>query len=91
MGAYEGLAIQDEFLGYDVAYPGGDFYSAIKNGLFVNPDMTLVKMYKHLLNSAGLFSSKEYIPEFVRHFKEVAPTEENSEFSIFNLFAVKIF
>ena len=24
------------FLGYDVAYPGGDFYSAVLNGLLVN-------------------------------------------------------
>src|SRR5688572_29720497 len=36
--------------GYDFAYPGGDHYSAIKNGLFVNRSETLYKKYRSLLN-----------------------------------------
>jgi len=40
----------NSFLGYDIAYLGGDFYSAVKNGLLVNPSKNLEEKYLKYLN-----------------------------------------
>lgn len=76
------------FLGYDVAYPpGGDYYSAINNGLFgdeyASPE--LVAEYRSLLNQFGLFPNIKPIPSYVRRFKELVPSEADSEFCVYKL------
>lgn len=77
--------IGSDFLGYDIAYPGGDFYSAILNGLLVNPHPVLVEEFKHLLNEFGLFSTSQSILEYVRRFRELVPSETESVFCVFRL------
>jgi hypothetical protein len=75
----------EDFLGYDVAYPGGDFYSAILNGLLYNPHPELTRRYRHLLNGFGLFSNVEPIQEYVLYFRRLVPSEVNSRFCLFQL------
>jgi hypothetical protein len=75
------------FLGFDVAYPGGDFYSAILNGLFIHPDPRLVHDYGPLLNQHGLFEAADLIAEYVRRFRQAAASEVTSEFVIYRLSA----
>ncbi len=70
-------------LGYDVAYGGGDFYSALKNGLLVKPHPLLLAEYSSLLNEYGLFSNPDNIPAYIRRFKELVPSEANSEFWVY--------
>ena len=100
VGAYEiveceiwglGLPTDEEvrpepsFLGYDLAYLGGDFYSAILNGLYVNPAQELVSRYKPLLNQFGLFPNRSPLAGYVHEFKKAAPSEADSEFYIWQL------
>ncbi len=77
---------KESHLGYDVAYPpGGDYYSAIKNGLFVNPSPHLVEEYRSLLNRLGLFPNAQPIPSYVHRFKELVQSEETAKFCIYRL------
>lgn len=83
------------FLGYDVAYPpGGDYYSAINNGLFGDeysysgrqgPLHELVAEYQSLLNQFGLFPNTKPILAYVRRFKELVLSEADSDFLIYKL------
>lgn len=54
------LPMGGKMIGYDIAYPGGDCYSAIRNGIHY-PSSELEKEYKSLLNEFGLFSDIEII------------------------------
>ncbi len=74
------------FLGYDIAYPGGDYYSAIKNGLFCNPHPILVSEYKHLLNENGLCNSLEVVTKYLIKFRQLTISEANSDFCVYRLF-----
>jgi hypothetical protein len=74
--------------GYDIAYPGGDYYSAILNGLFINPSPWLLAEFGGLLNDSGLFSSLVYVPRYIRCFKKVAKSERASTFATFQLSTV---
>lgn len=77
------------FLGYDVAYPpGGDYFSAIRNGLFggmFDPDPGLVEQYRNLLNEFGLFSNTSPILAYFRRFQELYKLEADSEFCVYML------
>ncbi len=90
----EQAATEPSFLGYDVAYLGGDFYSAVLNGLFANPKgfynphPILVNEYKHLLNEFGLFPTSRSIPEYHRRFRELVQSEANSQFYVYELSSV---
>jgi hypothetical protein len=75
-------------LGFDIAYPGGDFYSAILNGLFINPAPLLLKEYFHLLNAHGLFISTIPIKGYLSRFRQQVPSESESEFCIYKLYSV---
>ena len=75
-------------LGFDIAYPGGDFYSAILNGLYINPDPFLLKEYFHLLNEHGLFRSAILLGDYLSHFRKQVPSEMESEFCIYKLHLV---
>ena len=37
-------------LGFDIVFPDGDYYSAVKNGLHVNPDPELISVFGQQLN-----------------------------------------
>jgi len=74
-----------EFLGCDVAYLGGDFYSAIKNGLINNPSEELLAKYFKCLNSNYLFEDEKIIPEYIIDFKKVTKSEQASEFHVYYL------
>lgn len=76
------------FLGFDIAYPGGDFYSAILNGLYINPAPLLLKEYFHLLNEHGLFRSAIHIGSYLNRFRKQVPSESESEFLIYKLHSV---
>lgn len=75
------------FLGFDVAYLGGDHYSAILNGLIINPNPDLVRDYGGHLNDARLFATTRHIPSFVRRFRELVPSEASSTFYVHSLVA----
>src|SRR5437867_5305323 len=38
-----------QFLGFDAAYIGGDYYSALRNDLFYNPNPVLTRECRHVL------------------------------------------
>jgi len=79
---------QNLSLGYDIAYLGGDFYSAIKDGLIVNPITKLEKKYSRYLNKFGLFINKHELADYVKGFKSEATSESNSEFHVYLLSSV---
>jgi hypothetical protein len=76
------------FIGYDIAYSGGDFYSAVLNGLFTNASAELIAKYKSLLNGAGLFPEIAVAPEYCRAFKRAVRSEENATFFAWALSSV---
>ncbi len=63
------------FLGFDVAYPGGDFYSAILNGMLIKPNTVLKHRFGGSLNEHRLFSSLEVCTEYLRAFRLEVRTE----------------
>jgi hypothetical protein len=74
------------FLGHDVAYPGGDFYSAILNGLYRNPHPELLRKFRSRLNTFGLFSAVSDLAEYLEDFRNLVPAERGSEFVVYELF-----
>ncbi len=81
----EALMGEGMFLGFDAAYFGGDLFSAVRNGLFVNPDEGLYTEYGKFLTEFGLFRNAEPIPEYIRRFKQVVQSESDSKFCIYQL------
>jgi hypothetical protein len=79
------------FLGYDIAYSGGDYFSAIRAAFFGSPwfynkpEAKLILEFKMSLNEFGLFPTVEDIPRFIARFRDYAPSEANSEFCIWAL------
>lgn len=77
------------FWGYDVAYPGGDHYSAIYNGLVMSRESTLARglldEFRPLLNANDLFDTTVRIRSFVDAFRKVALSEAESDFVIYRL------
>lgn len=76
------------FLGYDVAYLGGDFYSAVRNGLHVNPDEDLLARFWSLLNENGLFDSTQAAIDYLAAFRQSSTTESASQFYKYAVFLV---
>lgn len=77
------------FLGYDIAYPGGDYYSAVKNGLFYNPPDSLSAKYSRLLNANGLFVSYSLLESYLADFREQIPSEKSSDFKAYLLSVIE--
>lgn len=73
------------FLGYDLAYSGGDFYSAVRNGLIVNPSPSLMRQFLDKLNQNMLFDTKEFLLSLDEKFRQAAVSEANSEFFVYEL------
>lgn len=74
-------------LGYDVAYFGGDFYSAIRRHLSDRADVPEQwRPSVERLNSAGLFDATEDADRFRRAFIEHCASERDSESWIWAVF-----
>jgi len=73
-------SIRQGYLGLDVAYPGGDFYSAVRNGLFFNPSSVLLREFESCLNGNGLFTIVSDAQRYLTRFRQVVVSEINSEF-----------
>ena len=76
---------EDSFLGYDLAYPGGDYYSAIFNGLIYRPNPTLVERYGSLINKYGLFSDHRVLSGYLADFQDLVPSEKDSTFIVYRM------
>ena len=74
----------DNFLGYDIAYSGGDYFSAIRSGLFTIDD-AFTQKYKPYLNKNGLFNDAIKIDAYLTEYKEAVPSEATADFVIFEL------
>ena len=72
------------FLGIDVAYLGGDFYSAIKQGV-LDPNSVLRERYLSALNPNGLFENYKLATEYLADFRIAALSEANSQFHYYSL------
>lgn len=74
-----------EFLGHDIASPGGDFSSAILNGLLVNPEPLLVERFAGALNQHGLFADHAPVLPYVTAFRQQVASQTDSELVAFRL------
>lgn len=72
--AYErGRFINKEFLGFDYAYQGGSYYSAVNNDLVLRS----FKEFEELsLNQNGLFETEEELNKFIKIREELAHRNE---------------
>lgn len=75
----------NSFLGYDIAYLGGDYYSPILNGLLVNSHPDLVNEFRSVLNENLLFETQQVIPKYINRFVDLVPSEESSSFWLYQL------
>ena len=84
------------FLGYDYAYPNGDYYSAVANDV-IHRDSDFANEWKALLNSHGLFPSYETISSFAYNRDRASflankggpyPVFELGQFSILRVFQI---
>lgn len=81
-------------LGYDYAYPNGDYYSAVANDIIYSKGYLRHKWRKYL-NEHGLFSSKDQIQLFVQERTALSNklantlTIELGNFVIFRVFCVR--
>ncbi len=77
-----------QLIGYDLAYLGGDLFSAIKAGIFGHalfrgePFPRLILQFKGRLNKYGLFDSIAPLRDYLLNFKKEAPSEEATDFHI---------
>lgn len=74
----------DLFHGYDVAFPGGDLFSAVASGLFElpdwEPDTGLIARYAHLLNRHGLFASSQVTGAYLEDFRSCSEGYRDDDF-----------
>ena len=71
----------DQFVGYDLAYPGGDCYSAVLNGLILNPNQELYARFHSYLNDFGLFTDQTMLTEYLSDFVNFVESERESNFA----------
>lgn len=82
------------FLGYDYAYPSGDYYSTVLNDI-IDHKGYLSAHWKKFLNSYGLFTEITQILDFADSRKELINSStynneiELGEFTVFRLFKVE--
>jgi hypothetical protein len=79
--------LSPEFWGIDIAYPGGDFYSAVKNGLYHNGNVELIRQYGSATNEFGLFATCAIASDFLDSFRQCVPSESASKFWYYELYA----
>lgn len=64
---------------------GGDYYSAIKNGMFWGLRPLQFDAFLMFLNEFGLFVRIEHAIEYERAFRAVVASEAHSEFSFYEM------
>jgi hypothetical protein len=72
------------FLGYDVAYWGGDLFSMILNGLFWKQIPQLAN-FKESLNENGLFDSMEVARAYQGAYLSLPDTEHQGDYCMYRL------
>lgn len=78
-------------LGVDIAYPGGDLYSALRAGLHgPNPSSDLIARYCPFLNENGLFDSLAIADDYLTDFRRCAASERDSDFVFYSLFPIEV-
>ena len=84
------LTTTAEFLGYELAYPGGDYYSAVFNGLISDyRNEKLTKLYKNQLTPYGLFKTLEPLQNYLHDFREAVQTERDSNFCVYQIYLIE--
>ena len=79
---FESLPV-GSFLGFDYAYPSGDYYSAVANDVIYRANI-LPTCWKYHLNEFGLFASRDELLQFVEERLRVANAcEENNRGCLF--------
>jgi hypothetical protein len=78
-----------EFFGFDVAYPGGDYYSAIKNGIHIAQNHKLINSYGPHLNSYGLFADSRNLVNYLSDFKDEYTSEASADFVAYMMILVE--
>jgi hypothetical protein len=79
---------KSNIIGFDIAYFGGDYYSAILNGLIINPSSLLYEKYNASLNESELFTNYDLLEEYIFDFKNNVKSEENSDFCFYEIMSV---
>ena len=84
--------LQTEFLGYDYAYSGGSYYSAVFNDIILR---RIAIFNKFKLNSNGLFKSYEEIMDFIVERNKAIQNLgdlyfEEGDYIIYKLYELKI-
>lgn len=64
-GLHSSFAVKENFLGFDYAFPAGDYYSSILNDLLYRPYLFEHDIYSKL-NIYGLFSSDIDLNNFIK-------------------------
>lgn len=72
-----------EFLGFDIAYRGGDYYSAIKNGIHIAQSRKLINSFGDYLNPYGLFAEYRHLVNYLSDFKNEFPSEASADFAAY--------
>lgn len=84
--------ISGVFMGYDYAYSGGSYYSAVFNDVV---SRRIPSFFKFKLNSYGLFESQNEIFEFVDERNRIVENSteynfEDGDFIIYKLYELKM-
>ena len=82
------ILLYRKFIGYDYAYAGGSYYSAVKNDLFLRK----IEDFKKIeLNEYGLIRTEEDVKAFIelRRCKEDVSIEKG-DFIVYKLFEVDL-
>ncbi len=86
---YHGESVKMKFLGFDYAYAGGSYYSAVLNDI-VSERIELLKEYK--LNEFGLFNSLDEMKQFIAKRKMIKRNTsislEEGDFVCYKLYEV---
>lgn len=70
------------FLGYDISYSDGDFFSAIRQGVFESPILPSLVAYREKLNEFGLLSDPHDAPSFLTSYLGLAQSERRDAFAL---------
>ena len=86
--------INMSFLGYDYAYSGGSYYSAVLNDIIAKRILQFANIQ---MNKYGLFETYERVKEFINLRESMKKVEcfqkeylEEGDFVIYKLYEVKI-
>jgi len=79
------VSSQGRFIGYDIAYPGGDMYSAVLNGLLFNPHPSLVAQFIECINEHCLFIDINMAIAYITSFRMLVKSEASANFVLYTM------